>query len=70
MSTNEPIAEPNAAEDKIIWRTELRQMLDNVSSETIRVWMKKGKLPRPDTQLSARTMGWRRSTLVKAGIAL
>lgn len=60
----------DTALDSIIWRAELRSRLGNVSSETIRVWMKAGKLPAPDIKLSARTMGWKLSTLRTAGIDL
>lgn len=55
-------------DDPVIWRSELRQMLGGVCSETIRLWMKSGKLPAPDVKLSLKTMGWRLSTLHAAGI--
>lgn len=57
-------------EDVVIWRSDLREMLGGVCSETIRVWLKSGKLPAPDVKLSLRTMGWRLSTLRAAGIDL
>lgn len=57
-------------QDVVIWRSELREMCGGVCSETIRVWMKSGKLPAPDVKLSLRTMGWRLSTLRAAGINL
>lgn len=57
-------------DDVLIWRSELREMLGGVCSETIRVWMKSGKLPPPDVKFSLRTMGWRLSTLRAAGIDL
>jgi hypothetical protein len=41
-----------------------------VTDETLRRWMKAGKLPKPDVDLSHRTRGWRLSTLRRAGIKL
>jgi predicted DNA-binding transcriptional regulator AlpA len=55
--------------DRVIWRRELQAATD-VSSETVRRWMRDGKLPRPDVALSHRTKGWRMSTLRAAGINL
>jgi predicted DNA-binding transcriptional regulator AlpA len=55
--------------DRVIWRREL-QAAACVSSETVRRWMKDGKLPKPDVELSHRTKGWRLSTLLAAGINL
>lgn len=58
------------AEDRVIWRQDLRKQLGDVSSETIRRWMASGRLPRPDVDLSHKTQGWRLSTLQAAGIML
>lgn len=55
--------------DRVIWRREL-QVAACVTSETIRRWMRDGKLPAPDVDLSYRTKGWRESTLRAAGINL
>lgn len=55
--------------DRVIWRPDLQQTF-GVSSETVRRWLKSGKLPAPDVALSSRTMGWRASTLRAAGINL
>jgi predicted DNA-binding transcriptional regulator AlpA len=55
--------------DRVIWRREL-QAATMVSSETVRRWMRDGKLPSPDVALSHRTKGWRMSTLRAAGINL
>jgi predicted DNA-binding transcriptional regulator AlpA len=41
-----------------------------VCSETIRRYMRDEKLPKPDVELSRRTMGWKLSTLRAAGINL
>lgn len=57
------------APDRVIWRREL-QAAASVTSETIRRWMRDGKLPEPDVNLSHRTKGWRVSTLRAAGINL
>lgn len=58
-----------ADSDRVVWRRDLEQKL-NVGSETIRRWMKSGKLPKPDVDISRRTRGWRLSTLRTAGINL
>lgn len=57
------------AEDRTIYRPELQRMLGR-SSETMRKWLKAGKLPEPDIALTPKTMGWRLSTLRKHGINL
>ena len=55
--------------DKVIWRHDFQNIM-HVTSETVRRWMKAGKLPNPDVELSRRTLGWRISTLRGAGINL
>ncbi|HEY3341945.1 MAG TPA: AlpA family phage regulatory protein [Anaerolineae bacterium] len=40
------------------------------SSETVRRWIKAGRLPPPDVALSQKTTGWKQSTLDAAGIKL
>jgi predicted DNA-binding transcriptional regulator AlpA len=55
--------------DRVVWRREI-QAAAHVSSETVRRWMRDGKLPEPDVNLSYRTRGWRASTLRAAGINL
>lgn len=55
--------------DKVIWRHDLQSLL-RVSSETMRRWMRTGKLPNPDVAMSRRTLGWRISTLRANGINL
>lgn len=57
------------ADDRVIWRPDLCTML-GVGSQCVREWIKKGKLPKPDIDLSTRTKGWRMSTLHAAGIKL
>jgi predicted DNA-binding transcriptional regulator AlpA len=56
-------------QDRVIWRSDLCKQLD-VCSETIRRYMRDEKLPKPDVELSRRTMGWKLSTLRAAGINL
>lgn len=56
-------------QDRIVWRTELYEIV-GVCSETVRQWMKSGKLPKPDVQISNKRMGWRLSTLQATGIWL
>jgi hypothetical protein len=58
------------AHDRIIWRRDLRKALGDVTDETLRRWIKAGKIPKPDVDLSHRTRGWRLSTLQKSGINL
>lgn len=58
-----------APEDRVIWRQDLQREM-RVTSETVRRWMRAGKLPPPDVDLSRRTKGWRLSTLRRAGIGL
>lgn len=57
-------------QDKIIWRPDLQKALGNVSGETMRRWLRAGKIPKPDVQLSLRSQGWKLSTLCAAGINL
>jgi len=56
-------------DDKVIWRRDLQTVM-GVTSETVRRWLKSGKLPAPDVSMSRQTMGWRTSTLRAAGINL
>lgn len=55
--------EPHA----ILTRADIMARL-GVSRETVRQWIKAGKLPPPDVALSRKTVGWKRSTLIAAGI--
>lgn len=55
--------------DRVIWRRDLQTAME-VSSETIRRWIRDGRIPKPDVQISYKTMGWRISTLRAAGINL
>jgi predicted site-specific integrase-resolvase len=56
-------------DDRVIYRCDLQAEL-RVSSETVRRWLKAGRLPRPDVAITRRTQGWRLSTLRAAGINL
>lgn len=55
------------AEDPVIKRSDLQKLL-GVHSDTMRLWIKKKKLPPLDVNLSRVTKGWRRSTLLAAGV--
>ncbi len=55
--------------DPVIWRADLAKRMHR-SSETVRQWIKSGKLPKPDVDLSQKTRGWKLSTLRAAGIDL
>ena len=54
-------------DDTIIKPSDLRGTL-KVCNETMRRWIKAGKLPPFDVRLSQKTRGWRRSTLKAAGL--
>lgn len=54
-------------QDRVIWRHDLQTMM-SVTSETMRRWIKQGRLPKPDVAMSQKTMGWRLSTLHNSGI--
>lgn len=54
-------------DDPIIWRQDLQEKAE-VSSETIRRWMKSNKLPAPDVNFSRKKKGWKASTLRAAGV--
>lgn len=56
-------------EDRIIYRQDLYKML-GVTSETLRRWIREGKMPCADIAITQRTVGWRLSTLQTAGIKL
>jgi hypothetical protein len=53
--------------EMIIKRGDLPRLL-KVSSDTVRKYIKSGKLPSYDVALSRKTSGWKRSTLVAAGV--
>ena len=51
----------------MIHRRDLQRML-GVSAETIRRWLRSGKLPPPDVAVSHLSSYWRRETLERAGV--
>lgn len=55
--------------DRLVWRQELTERM-KCSSETIRRWLKEGKLPKPDVCPTGRTQAWRLSTLRAVGFNL
>lgn len=55
--------------DRIIYRQDLYKLI-GVTSETLRRWLKEGKIPAADIAISRRTVGWRLLTLHAAGIKL
>jgi hypothetical protein len=74
MKSAEQSAAPVAAvaaveEDRVIYRAELPGLL-HVGTEAVRRYIKAGKLPPPDVNLSRRTCGWRLSTLRAHGIGV
>lgn len=58
-----------SVEDPILTRADIMVRL-KCSRETVRQWLKAGKLPPPDVAISRKTMGWKRSTLIDAGISI
>lgn len=56
-------------DDRMVWRKQLTETM-GVCSETVRLWLKAGKLPKPDVSVSAKVMGWKLSTLRNAGFDL
>ena len=63
---HEYVEEPK---DRLLFRADLCQVLC-VNTETVRRWLKAGKLPAPDFALSRKILAWRLSTLRTAGINL
>ncbi len=59
----------NDTEDRVIYRIDLCKKL-GVGSEALRRWLRDGKIPKPDVDLSQKTRGWKISTLRAAGIDL
>lgn len=57
------------AEDRVIYRSDLMRLLQ-AHTETIRRYIKDGKLPPPDVDFSRKKRGWKVSTLRAAGINL
>lgn len=56
--------------DRVVLRPELQAIFGGVTTETIRVWIKNARIPKPDAAITRRTVGWKASTLRKAGIAV
>jgi len=63
MSKNQP------NDDRVIWRKNIPAEM-GVHSNTIRVWIKNGKFPKPDVYMTQKMYGWRLSTLRQHGINL
>lgn len=55
--------------DALIMRGELCEKL-GITGNTLRRWLREEKLPEPDVAITRRTLGWRKSTLVEAGIRI
>lgn len=61
--------EEKTTQDKIVWRADLQSTCD-VKSNTVRVWIKEGRLPPFDIILTTHKTGWKLSTLKAAKIDL
>jgi hypothetical protein len=55
---------------RVIWRDEIRKMLDNISSDGLRKLIKAKRFPPADVVITNRTMGWNTSTLLEKGFKL
>jgi predicted site-specific integrase-resolvase len=55
--------------EHVITRKRLREIM-GVHTDTVRRWIKGGKLPPYDVAMSRKSAGWKPSTLAKAGIML
>ncbi len=53
--------------ERLIWRQDLMHEF-RVCPETVRRWIKTGKLPQPDVSVTDRTKAWKVSTLRAANI--
>jgi predicted DNA-binding transcriptional regulator AlpA len=53
---------PKTDNDPLILRPQARALLGGISRSTMRGWEANGRLP-PPVRLSARVIGWRRSTI-------
>lgn len=56
-------------EKGMISRAQLREHL-GVHPHTITKWLAKGRIPRPDVQISLKSAWWKRETLAKVGIEI
>jgi predicted DNA-binding transcriptional regulator AlpA len=63
------MTEQTTAVNRMVYKKEL-QASTGVSADTIRRWVRSGKLPKPDVQNSAMVVGWKHSTFCEAGINL
>jgi hypothetical protein len=61
------MTETATEQDRVIWRSDLCAYFQNIKPATVRKWVRLGKLPPPDVDLSSRTKGWKQSTLTKVG---
>ena len=52
--------------DRIVWRDQLQGAM-RISGETVRRWIRDCKLPKPDIYPTRQCMGWKLSTLRRAG---
>ena len=44
------------------------QLLGIRHANTLRTWIKEGRVPEPDVRITQKTRYWHRTTLVKAGL--
>lgn len=70
MSTTTPPMATTGHPDRIIYRSELGTLLNGACSETIRRYIKAGKIPKPDVAITRKTTGWKLSTLQAAGVGV
>ena len=53
--------------DRLVFRTEYRDQIAMISDETVRNWLRQGKLPPFDYQPTRKRQAWKRSTLSAHG---
>lgn len=53
--------------DPIVWRDQLQEAM-RISGETVRRWIRDGKLPKPDIYPTRQCMVWHQSTLRAVGL--
>ena len=66
---NTPQETQNQNLERIIYLRDLPNLL-RVGKEAVRRYIKAGKIPKPDFELSKRTRGWKLSTLRDNGIGV
>ena len=51
-----------------LFQADVMQLLGIRHANTLRTWIKEGRVPEPDVRITQKTRYWHRTTLVKAGL--